>query len=130
MPDGDRHWLDLTLRSDRTGHAARAYCRAFGRAVGRIFVRLARIGKRLAKRLGKIARACGLWILFIVFAFVMDVVMMLDLLLAYPVRGLRHLRAALAHSTDWHAAKIDGRWMEVRRMPGDEALEIRRKETP
>lgn len=130
MPGADRHWLDLIVRVDRTGHATRAYCRFFGR----IFVRLTRIGKRLAKRLakgvGRIARACCRWILVVLFTLVMDVVMTLDLFLAYPVRGLRHLRAALRHSTDWHDAKIDGRWMEARRMPGSDCLEIRRKERP
>jgi len=119
-------WLHLIERADHTGQSARQYCRFFGRLV---FVRLARlakrIGKRLAKRIGKVARVCGLWILFVLFALVMDVVMTLDVLLAYPVRGLRHLRASLLHSTEWHAAKFDGRWMDVRRMPGSDCLEIR-----
>jgi hypothetical protein len=136
VPDADRHWLNLTARVDRTGHSARAYCRFFSRLVRVRLVRLAlRLGRRLAKRLGRIARACCLWILFVLFALVMDVVMTLDLLIAYPVRGLRWLRASWLHSTEWHVAKFDGRWLDVRRMSGSEALEIRaikmaRKETP
>ena len=121
---GDQSWLTLVARADRTGQAARQYCRFFGRL---LFVRLA----RLRKRLGRIARTCGKWVLYVLFAFVMDVVMTLDLLFAYWMRSLRRLHTSLRHSTDWHAAQIDGRWMQARRMPGSDVLEIRvRKEAP
>ena len=103
-----------------------------------LFVRLARLRKRLGriartcgKRLARIARACGKWVLYVLFAFVMDVVLTLDLLFAYWMRSLRRLQTSLRHSTDWHAAQIDGRWMQARRMPGSDVLEIRvRKEAP
>ena len=96
---GDQSWLTLVARADRTGQAARQYCRFFGRL---LFGRLAGLGRRL----GRIARACGKWGLYVLFAFVMDVVMTLDVLLAHSMRSLRRLRASLRHSTDWHAAQI------------------------
>jgi len=125
---GDQSWLTLVARADRTGQAARQYCRFFGRV---LFGRLARLGKRLGRWLGRIARACGKWGLYVLFALVMDAVMTLDVLLAHSMRSLRRLCATLRHSTDWHAVQIDGRWMQARRMPGSAALEIRvRKEAP